>query len=235
MGIKDMHYDFKKKLNKIDSQQYRNLLVPEIDWALNEAESMFIDLISNPRRAAQLGFETSQKTTDDIYPLVVPTKKLDLNNSVADLPKDYRYFIKAHSFISKCNCKNQRATIYPKRHGEEFYGNPFYDSSFEWRYVNAHFIDKGIKVYDDGTFTIDEVYLTYIRNPKPMHNAEDFPGGKYKTPSGVILSGFSNSELPEHTHREIVDLAVMITTGEINPAELSIKAEKVNLNGLLSR
>ena len=38
MNISEMHYDFKKKLNKVDSEQNRNLLVPEIDWALNEAQ-----------------------------------------------------------------------------------------------------------------------------------------------------------------------------------------------------
>ncbi len=32
MSIKRMHYDIKVKLNKVDSQQYRNLLIPEIQW-----------------------------------------------------------------------------------------------------------------------------------------------------------------------------------------------------------
>ena len=36
MTVQEMHYDFKMKLNKIDSEQYRNLRVPEIDWLLNE-------------------------------------------------------------------------------------------------------------------------------------------------------------------------------------------------------
>jgi len=36
MTVKDMHYDFKKKLNKVDSQQNRNLLIPEIDWTHND-------------------------------------------------------------------------------------------------------------------------------------------------------------------------------------------------------
>ena len=41
-----MHYDLKLKLNKLDSNQYRNLLVPEIDWVLNEAETIFIKSIA---------------------------------------------------------------------------------------------------------------------------------------------------------------------------------------------
>ena len=44
-----MHYDFKKKLNKIDSQQKKNLLIPEIDWTLNEAQNLYVDIIAQPR------------------------------------------------------------------------------------------------------------------------------------------------------------------------------------------
>jgi len=55
-----MHYDLKVKLNKVDSQQYRNLLIPEIDWALNEAQNIFIKNIAEPRKMQQMfdfGFE----------------------------------------------------------------------------------------------------------------------------------------------------------------------------------
>ena len=61
MNISEMHYDFKKKLNKVDSEQNRNLLVPEIDWALNEAQELFIKWISEPRQRSYLGFEKSQR------------------------------------------------------------------------------------------------------------------------------------------------------------------------------
>ena len=45
MLIEDMHYDFKQKINKIDSQKYRNLRIPEIDWKLNEAQEIFIKTV----------------------------------------------------------------------------------------------------------------------------------------------------------------------------------------------
>ena len=57
--------------------------------------------------------------------------------------------------------------------------------------------------------------VDYIKKLEYIHNAEDFRGGTYKLPSGVILTGSVNCELPEHTHREIVDLAVLIASGEI--------------------
>ena len=70
MTISEMHYDFKKKLNKVDSEQNRNLLVPEIDWALNEAQELFIKMVAEPRQRSFLGFEKSQRTIDDIRTIV---------------------------------------------------------------------------------------------------------------------------------------------------------------------
>ena len=61
MNAREMHYDFKQKLNKIDSQKYRNLLVPEIDWKLNEAQEVFVKIIAEPRLRSQLGFEINQR------------------------------------------------------------------------------------------------------------------------------------------------------------------------------
>ena len=36
-NIKNMHYDFRVKLNRIDSAAYRDLKIPEVDRKLNEA------------------------------------------------------------------------------------------------------------------------------------------------------------------------------------------------------
>ena len=44
MTIQEMHYDVKMKLNKVDSQQYRNLIIPQVDWILNEAQELFVKL-----------------------------------------------------------------------------------------------------------------------------------------------------------------------------------------------
>ena len=55
MTIEEQHYDFKMKLNKIDSQQYRNLIIPQIDWLLNEAQELFVKMVSNPRVLLNMG------------------------------------------------------------------------------------------------------------------------------------------------------------------------------------
>ena len=237
-SIREMHYDFKKKLNKIDSQQNRNLLIPEIDWVLNEAQNLYVDLIAQPKYKSQLGFEKNQRTTDDIRVLVVNDQHSSLSKGNApgtynlSIPADYRYFARAYVMISKDTCKNKKARVSIREHDDIFEESKFDKSSFEWRVVNGLFIDKGIKLHTDETFTIDDAYLSYIRNPRRIHNAQDFRVGGYKLPSGELLTGSVDCELPEYTHRIIVDLAVLITTGEINPSDYQFKMAKIDLNNL---
>lgn len=242
-----MHYDFKKKLNKIDSQQYRNLLIPEIDWILNEAQNVFVDIVAQPRIPSYLGFEKTQKSIDDIRTLVVPNycsevSKQEDNDSLGnilgnpyyllELPEDYRYFARGRVYLNKGICKNKQAKIFIRQHDDEFEESPFDNSSFEWRNVNATFYGNFLKLYTDGTFSISNGCITYIKNPILIHNAEDFRNGSYKLPSGEVLTGTSDCELPPHTHREIVDIAVMLASSEIEAPNYQIKYSKLGLNNL---
>lgn len=234
MNIREMQYDVKKKINKLDSQQNRNLLIPEIDWALNEAMSLFIKMIAQPRNKSNLGFETSQRTIDDIRTIVVnndnsPTYQPILNN-ISSLPEDYLHFIRGYVNMNKGNCLNVKARLHIRQHDDEFEESPFDKSSFTWRTINGVFFENGVKFYTDDTFTIDKFYISYIRKPKYMHNAQDFRNGTYKLPSGESLTGSVNCELPEHTHREIVDIAVLLLTGELQIPDYEVKMTKLNLN-----
>ena len=236
MDIKEMQYDIKFKLNKIDSEQYKNFRIPELDWAINEAEEIFVKSIAEPRTSNYLGFEINQRTIDDIRTIVVndativPTK---INNETykVNLPQDYMFYISASVVITRKNCSDRIARAIFRQHDDRFESSPFDDSSFEWKEVNIRFYEDGIKLFTDGTFEIKEVKLNYIRKRKYIHNAQDFlPTSSYKLPSGVVLTGTQNCELPEHTHREIVDIAVLILANNLDSPSYQFKQAKINLN-----
>ncbi len=236
MNIKEMQYDVKFKLNKVDSEQYRNLRIPELDWVINEAYEIFVKSIAEPRTSNYLGFETSQRTIDDIRTIVVNDKsliptKLDNKTYTATLPQDYMFFIFANIVMSKKGCSDRIGRAIVRQHDDRFEVSPFDDSSFEWKEVNIRFYDGGIKIFTDGTFEIKEVKLNYIRKHAYIHNAQDFlPTGSYKLPSGQVLTGIQNCELPDQTHREIVDIAVLILTNNLELPSYQFKQAKVNLN-----
>ena len=236
MDIKEMQYDIKFKLNKIDSEQYKNFRIPELDWAINEAEEIFVKSIAEPRTSNYLGFEINQRTIDDIRTIVVNDATIvpiKINNETykVNLPQDYMFYISANVIISKEKCADRTARAILRQHDDRFEASPFDTSSFEWKEVNIRFYEDGIKLFTDGTFEIKEVKLNYIRKRKYIHNAQDFlPTSSYKLPSGVILTGTQNCELPEHTHREIVDIAVLILANNLDSPNYQLKQAKINLN-----
>lgn len=235
MSITSMHYDFKMKFNKIDSQSNRNFLVPEIDWLLNEAARIFVTLIAEPRKSKQLGFETSLKSIEDISTIVVSDDNdwRTVTNNVATLPDDYWYLIRGRVKASKGKCIDEIGRFQIVQHDDMTEESIFYKSSFEWRRFNAHRFDGGIKFLTDGTFTINDVCFNYIRKMSYMHNAVAFRAGGYNSPlDGVLLTGSVNCELPETTHSEVVDIAVMIASGNILSSYYQQKLAKLNFNQL---
>lgn len=228
-----MHYDFKTKLNKIDSQQYRNLRIPEIDWKLNEAQELFVKLIAKPRLRNHLGFETSQRSIDDIRTIVIKDYCSNITNNIGTLPLDYWHFISGEVLMNKGVCKGVKGTIKIRQHDDEFEKSPFHCSSFDWREVNAVFFEDGLKFYDDGTFTISDFCINYIKKLEYIHNAADFGSGSYRLPSGVMLTGKVDSELPDHTHREIVDIAVSLASNELQSPDYQNKMQKLNINNII--
>lgn len=238
MTIRDMHYDFKQKINKIDSQQYRNLKVPEIDWKLREGLDVFIKLIAEPKFRTNLGFETSQRTIDDIRTIVVNSQSLVVSpyddiSYLAELPDTYAYYVSTDKLqMTKGTCTIPADKVYVRQHDDSFEVSPFDKSSFIWREVNMTFFEEGLRIYTGGDFEVEDFYLNYIMKHPLMHNAQDYPGGTYTLPSGQVLTGFQNCILPEHTHREIVDIAVMITTIDLQIPDFEAKRAKLNLNQL---
>lgn len=237
MTVKEMHYDFKQKLNKIDSNKNRNLYVPEIDWKLNEAQELFVKIIAQPRVRKELGFEINQRTIDDIRTIVVDqkpsegieAKAYDNMSFLAEIPKDYWFYINSRVYATKTECKATRLSTQVIQHDDEDDLSPFDRSSFEWRIANLKFNSKGIRIFTDTTFVIDKICLSYIRKLNLIHNAQDFQGGTYNTLSGKTLTGTSDCELPEGVHREIVDLAVLITANDIGLPDYQLKQNKVSL------
>ncbi len=234
MNVKAMHYDIKKGLNKVDSQQYRNLRVPEIDRALNQAELLLIKIVAEPRTKNQFGFEVNQRTIDDIRSIVVDNTTIAVASSgtnfhLFDLPDDYMFYLSSFAVANKGNCENVRLETHVRQHDDRHEASPFDIANFEWRETNLEFVGNQIKAYNDGTFTIAEIELDYIRETEYIHNAEDAVGGQYDL-FGTMLTGTQDCELPPHIHDEVVDLAILILTGELQIPDLQIKQNKLKLS-----
>lgn len=245
MDIRDMHYDFKVKFNKLDSQQTKNLLIPEIDWKLTEAQDVYVKAVAEPRYRQGLGFELNQRTVDDIKTIVkkqffekgtcTALTRVDDFTYRGQLPQDYMFYASSRVIASKGSCANKELVVHIVQdddlHQETWSSVP----SFEWRETNANFNQGAtpgtgeILVKSDGTFVPEWICLHYIVQPPRLHNARDVQGGQYMLPSGQLLTGFQDCILPQHVHSEIVDLAVLLATTDLI-SEYNVKQAKTTLS-----
>lgn len=238
MTIGEMHYDFKQKLNAIDSQKYTGLKAPEIDWKINEAIEVFCKIVAQPSYGDKLGFEVNQRTIDDIRTVVVDQKPseyitaeaFDDSSFIIPLPSDYWFLANVVVIATKGNCAN--INLYDSKevqHDDKHESSPFDRSSFEWRVSNFRYNKDGIRFFTDTTFAINKVGLEYLKKPDTVWNAAAYVGGTYKTVDGVPLTGTKDCNLPQLVHRDIIDLAVLIAANDLSLPNYPMKKDKMNI------
>jgi hypothetical protein len=225
-----MHYDFKTKVNKLDSGSNRNIIIPEIDHLLNLALEIFVEQTAFPRKssASFKGFEKSTRNIESIRNLVTSESILLVEEYFA-IPANYWFYVKSEATCSKGSCSNVKLSTKVRQHDDRFEESPFDKSSFEWRELNLTFDENGIKPYSND-FIVEELVLTYIKKHPYLHNAEDYTGGTYTNLKGEVLTGRQDCLLVDSTHKSIVDIAVLIFSMNLSAGEIQSDLLRSNLN-----
>lgn len=231
-----MTHSVRMQINALDASRYRQLKQPHIDWALNEAQDVFIQSVVDPKVRSALKAETGQRSVDDLREITVNQKPADaIAVSVFDessyagtIPSDYRHFLRGYVNTTKGEC-TKRIRLFLAQVDDEFEEDPFTKSSFEWEEVNFHFLQGRLfRVYTDQTFSVDSVIMDYIRKPKFIHAAKNYVNGTYKTVDGQALTGSQDCELAEHTHTDIVQIAVAILTNSLRIGDYQAKLAQLD-------
>lgn len=250
MTVEEMHYEFKLKFNKLDSSDYRNFQIPEIDWMLNEAMWLFLKQRYGINNATQTGFEGSQKRIDDLRNLVVKytslpgTASVEANSWRATLPADYIFAVRVIADCEKTTCNDYQSTrmltCRPTQHDDldSTLKDSLYKPSYEWGEIPIVFGTESstaadadtIFGYTDGSFTVTSFFIDYLREPRRIAFPTGVPGGQYVYPDGTVVAANQDCELPEHAHKEIVDTAVLIAAGDVNHPGFQIKMAKTGIN-----
>jgi len=237
MTIREMQFDFKMKYNSVDSQRDEDFEIPEMDWLLNEAQEVYVKMRANPKIGAEYGFEVNQRGIDDLRTIVIDQKKgvgqgvvaYDTGSVLAALPPDYWFHLNSKVYASKDGCEDRRLFTKEIQHDDEQDMSPFDRSSFRWRVANIRFNDGGIRIFNNnGEFIVNELCIEYLKKPVEMHNAADWIGGTYNKLDGTVLTGRADCKLPSNTHREIVDLAVVIAANGKSSPYYNVKMNKMS-------
>ena len=227
MNITEMHIAVNHGVDKIHAFQADTILNEEIDLELNKAQESFIKTRYNSMgNRYGKGFEQSQKRIDDIRLLVVE-EVLDacFRGQVypgffvdfVTLPTSevYMFLVNHRSLVRHRNCTPLVANVDWEMTGacdkremlsqftqviaknkysqhDDIYTlleDPFNTTKHSAPLTTIR--EDFIEVYTDDTFIVDRVSILYIRRPVE-----------------VSITTLTDCELPIHTHREIVEMAV---------------------------
>jgi hypothetical protein len=225
MSIQEMVYDFKIKADKVDSLRNENFESYEIDWLLNEAQLIFLKTRTAPNNIYQAGFEKIQKRVDDLstllikfplQPALIPT---DLNNGIyevklEDLAFDYYQLERVEVDVTNsCGTVRIRKSEFARENNiGNILTNPYEKPSYAWRVLPHQFgksttgTGASLFFYTNDEFAVSTCYPEYLKIPIRVWI------GTYNSLDGNYIVGqiptTVSSEFPEHTHNEIVDIAV---------------------------
>ena len=207
MTVQEMHFAVDQGLQKVASSVYDYFLPEEVDFWLNRAQERFIkQRLYKQTDPKKVGFEGNVKRMDDLRMLitadytdgVVPQPTVDFIDF--DLPIDYMFLVNARVTMHVNHCGEQVDSADPEVMRDlriveqdkvyQHQQNPFAKTKAE--FPLAVVFDEEVRVFQDKErFILKTLHLDYLRQPVD-----------------ITLSTSVDCELAEHTHHEIVDLAV---------------------------
>jgi len=209
--VQELIYEFKLNLNKMDRQDNVQVPLEDILVFLNQAQLSWVKSKVGENNIFRDGYEGTRKRIDDLQILKVDDATLPVMKTTDVLYKgykanlktlpDYMMYIMSHVGARKEDCKaGLTVDLIRQNDLSTLYFDANFSPSFEWRSTFATIGQDNIIVYSDDTFEIDNLYLTYLRYPKPIDSE-----GYIKIDGTDSVN--SDCELPYYVKQDILNLA----------------------------
>lgn len=221
MSPRNMQIEFERRLQLMDP----NLVIKEkltsdtIISFINEAIDKFYKTRYSGINFKAQGFEQTQKRIDDLRTLIKNKKytegsinKSDRNSYSVELPEDYVLLLGdtagiQPSNLNECWETNERGEYIIKYTDTlestiETLDRQLSNSLSEHRlkYCQARPLkliqDNNVILYTDGKYKVSEYEITYLAKPSEINSSN--------------ITNTEYTDLPEHTHMEIVKMAIQI-------------------------
>lgn len=209
MTVEKLHIAFDIELDKTLDFEYPYISPEQKDYWLNKAQERFVKQRMFGNNLYKTTFEETEKRIDDLRTIVkkesiVPTVTGQIY--LRPLPNDYLYLVRHQcttvsplcgtKVVGGLQVKNDEINTLKK--------NPFERPTNE---EPLYYIEGNNIVYElvDNSFTIADSNITYVKIPRPITNGSEY----------IVSEAVSECELPEHTHGEILDIAIAMTLENI--------------------
>lgn len=222
-SIKELHFLFKRKINKVDSLQNKNFFVEQIDIILNEALNTFIEGVLKYAELDQnkIEFINQLINTSTLTVKTMGDKYIDF-----ELPSDYYRHLNSYSKVLECDIE---LSHYPVQFDDlnSFLNDEYYSPSLEYRETGYYLLGDKIRIYTNGNFNVTEVTLNYVKKHPRLGNPEQSRLGSYILPNGdiavqqdLILSNRNQQDI-------ITDIAAVIAAIDITDPDYQLKINKL--------
>jgi len=211
--VDELLYGFELRQNEIAREDNQSIPLEDKLLLLNDAQITWCKQKIGLNNTYKVGYEGNQKRIEDLQilkektPAVKAVKTKNIRHTSYQIPLPRRiWYINSFSQAKKGKCET---TIYnniiPEGELERKYNNVNYSPSFEWEETLCTQEQDNLIVYTDNTFTIEEVYVTYLRYPVNMDKEgyTHFDGSP---------STNQDCELPEYAKQDIIDFAVLVSS-----------------------
>lgn len=217
MNITQAHIEFREALDRLDSSNFPDFQPEQVDYILNEAYNRFIKERYTGNNPARTGAELTQKRIDDLRDLIITSfastslntietnvYNISLNslytdeNRTSSATTQYMFYFRGRVKVSSTTCGSNYVPIKIYDHNEidEIILDPLKQPVL-YEPI-GYFEGDNLCVVTDGTFTVDNFKLTYI-----------------KIPVEVSLTNNITFETAPHTHKEIITLATYVALENI--------------------
>lgn len=224
MTITQAHRSFRFGMDKMDSLNYPNFQPEEIDLLLNQAQERFIKQRYGDNNIKRTGFEQTEKRTEDIKEVIftvqmIPTVPAFVDNSVYnavnfDISEINHWFTVWDKVIMTCTACNGTVNRPVATYGLGPSNQVINGVEAEVRAISHLEYEKSRKdefKKPDHTKVFKLMFGGIIEIVPPTDCTVLYYIMRYiRKPVQVSLAGNITFELSEHTHQEIVDLAIQI-------------------------
>lgn len=220
--------EFKIRYDKVDSLNYPNFTIVEIDSILNQAYQRIVKQRYGINNTKRQSFEETQKRDDDLKalvqnamltPLVYSSNNIDVNANFVILPTDYWFIVQERADLNYQECDNnyvtKRIDVYPASHYDinKFLFNPFKKPSITR--ILRLMENNQVELIHAPNTNIVSYYLRYIKKPLIID---------------TINSPNTNLEASDHLQSEIIDEAVKIAIENIEGKRIQTFEQIKNTN-----
>jgi hypothetical protein len=184
-----MHFEFKTRANRLDTQHYQDLPPYMIDSLLNNAVNYFMEHYAYVNR---IPFELTQSRIDMLSNLVIgypeqsaliPTQ---VDNNVYEVKLEnlvYKYAHLVRAF-AEGNCGLVNVKLVPMEILTRTLNDELQKPSVKWKRLVATLrktsdsINPSLYIYGENGMTVDSVKIEYLKQPKPvfigLYNSIDY-------------------------------------------------------------